>query len=89
MHRNFDRNKKILRLLRSKLSSYQIIADICGTTRNVVAGVAFRHRHSGAARARSPNGRGSPNKTGTGYQPQSYWPEKTALNTFSAVHRNA
>jgi len=63
---NSTRDEKIGKLLDTKKYSYAVIAEMVGTTRNAVGGVAFRRRHNVAA---------------LGYQPRSYLPEKTALNT--------
>ncbi len=55
--------------------SYQLIADAVGVTRNAVAGALFRMRHPAAGcRAKGV----SHNKTGTGFRPARYWPERTA-----------
>ena len=64
--RNAERNKKILKALRSEQVSYAVIAADLGVTRMVVAGVAFRHRHPPKNRSR------------LGYQAQSYKPLLTA-----------
>ena len=54
--------------------SYQLIADAVGVTRNAVAGALFRMRHPPAGcRAKGV----SHNKTGSGFQPASYRPERT------------
>ncbi len=51
--------------------SYQLIADHFRVTRNVVAGILFRHRHPPSERVSSPNGV-APNKVGTGYRRGEY-----------------
>jgi hypothetical protein len=72
-------------LLKTKRLSYSVIAEMMGTTRNVVAGIAFRKRHPCWTRVDSPNARlnggGGRNKIGHGYMPRSYWPEKTTANS--------
>lgn len=81
MNCNIERNIAIRMLLKNKRLSYQVIAEMVGTTRHVVAGVAFRERHPCATRVCSPNAGGHRNKIGTGYRAASYWPEKTAANS--------
>ena len=73
------RNAMIATLLKDKRLSYAVIAEMLNTSRNVVAGVAFRLRHPLAARISSADG--YKNMTGTGWRRASYWPEKTAANT--------
>jgi hypothetical protein len=73
------RNRIIVGLLKNKRLSYAVIAEMCGVSRNIVAGVAFRLRHPRGTRISSPNG--CKNKVGGGWKAQSYWPEKTAANT--------
>lgn len=75
------RNTTIKLLLKSRRLSYSVIAEMTGTTRNAVAGVAFRLRHPRSMMIPSPSNRNKPNKIGHGWQPHSYEPEKTALNT--------
>jgi hypothetical protein len=78
---NLNRNKYIGKLLDGERLSYEVIAEMTGTTRNVVAGIAFRRRHPGHTRTSSPGSTGKPNKMGHGWQPPSYYPEKTSTNT--------
>lgn len=67
------RNKKILRLRGKK--SFGLIAKDLGLTRNIVAGVCFRHDHPPELRFRSPNSHGC-NKIGTGYTGRGKDPKK-------------
>lgn len=75
-----ERAKAISDLVRDQRLSYGVIAEMLGITRNAVAGVVFRLRHPPSVRLKSPRGKGR-NKVGHGYQPRSYIPEKTTLNT--------
>lgn len=79
---NKIRNAKILKLLEQRKLSYQVVADMVGVTRCVVAGVAFRSCHPRETLLVPP---GYPPSTrvitGTGWQPPSYRPEKTVANT--------
>lgn len=59
---NSKRNRDICKLLDTKKVSYGVIAKMMGTTRNAVAGIAFRRRHPYIKR---------------GYRPKSYQPKTT------------
>lgn len=74
---NTKRNQDICKLIDARQLSYELIAQKMETTRNVVAGVAFRRRHPYKARLHSPNSHGR-NKIGHGFKPASYQPKKTA-----------
>lgn len=77
MDNNTKRNRDIGKLLDTKKLSYAVIAEMMGTTRCAVSGIAFRRRHPPKVCQRSPNSRGGRNKIGHGYQPASYYPKKT------------
>jgi hypothetical protein len=53
------RNSRIGELLDTKKFSYAVIAEKVGTTRNAVAGVAFRRRHPYPTLIRSANSDGA------------------------------
>jgi hypothetical protein len=76
---NVKRNREILKLVDTHRLSYEVIAEMMGVTRCTVAGVVFRRAHPPATRVVCPNGRWR-TKAGKGWQPQSYYPEKTAAN---------
>jgi hypothetical protein len=71
------RNSRIGELLDTKKFSYAVIAEKVGTTRNAVAGVAFRRRHPYPTLICSANSDGA-NMLGTGFRRSSYYPENTA-----------
>ena len=73
---NRKRNAVICKLADEQRLSYAVIAEMIGVSRNAVAGVVFRHRHPFEARNHN-----NMNKTGTGWHPSSYYPEKTAWNS--------
>lgn len=79
---NKKRNATVCKLAEDQRLSYSVIAEMMGMTRNAVAGIVFRHRHPIETRVAS-NGRAvyDRNKIGTGYRYQTYYPEKTAVNT--------
>lgn len=64
--------------------SYQLVADRFGVSRNVVAGILFRRRHSYKTLICSPNSN-APNKIGAGWQPPKYQPRFNATNTRGAI----
>jgi hypothetical protein len=79
---NRKRNALICKLADEKRLSYSVIAEMIGVSRNVVAGVVFRHHHPIETRSAAA---GHPaydrNMMGTGWRPSSYYPEKTAINS--------
>ncbi len=75
-----ERDARILAYVAERKLSYAVIGELCGCTRGTVGGVVFRDRHPRTALVKSKASR-SPNKTGHGFQPASYRPEKTAANT--------
>jgi len=79
---NRKRNATICRLACEQRLSYSVIAEMMDVTRSTVAGVVFRNRHPVETRVALE---GAPeynrNMMGTGWQPPSYYPEKTAANT--------
>ncbi len=78
---------RILRLVAARKLSYTLIAARCNVSRGAVAGIVFRERHPVAVRIASP-GRKSRNKTGTGWVPPAYDPERSKRE-WTEQHRRA
>ena len=80
----YEQRAEILAYVAERKLSYAVIAELCGCTRNAVAGVVFRDRHPSATLVASPKsttGKSHGNMTGKGWQPAGYRPEKTSWNT--------
>jgi hypothetical protein len=78
---NEERNRRIIKFVETYDWSFQLVADKFGVSRNVVAGIMFRYRHPYEMRKGcSPQSHGH-NKTGTGWQRQSYYPSINARNS--------
>lgn len=75
--------QKIIELVAANDRSYHLVGESFGVTRNVIAGIIFRHRHPYSVRIRSPRslGGGGRNKIGTGYRASDYYPALTATST--------
>ena len=78
-----DTNQAIIAFVKANNWSYQLVADKFKVSRNVVAGLMFRHRHPVSKRVdKNGNKRGSNrSQIGTGYSYPSYQPTYTAKNS--------
>ena len=76
---NEVRNRKIVAFIESYDWSFQLVADKFGVSRNVVAGIMFRHRHP-LEECKKRSGRHS--KISSGYRHAEYYPSFTARNSI-------
>lgn len=76
---NSKRNRAIIALYGKK--SFGLIAKELGISRNVVAGVIFRHNYPPGHRVCSPKSGGSPNKIGEGYSGNGRYAAQTLPNS--------
>lgn len=74
-----ERNLKIIKFLDHHDWSFQLVADKFGITRNVVAGIMFRHRYPIETLGAPCSGKR--NKHGKGWQRAKYYPSVNANNS--------